>query len=293
MEADMPEAVRITVLVENTAFGRDTLGEHGLSFWLETESHRVLFDTGQSGRVLIHNAQALGVDLAGTDSVVLSHGHYDHTGGLEALLKVTSKPKLFLHPSALSQRFSKKKDGPTQEVGVPPSLDQAVLWERASAVVWTEEPTQVVDGVFATGPIPRRNEFEDTGGAFFLDGTCQSPDPIVDDQALFFDTGEGTVVLLGCAHAGIVNTLHYVREVTEDRPIHGVLGGTHLISASEERMARTVEALRGLDLKLLAPGHCTGSRAQVRLGTEFPEQWEACQVGSRFGFFSSNRPGPA
>lgn len=280
----MTRSKSVTALVENTAFGRHVRGEHGLAFWIETESKRVLFDTGPSPEVLLHNAEHLGIDLGSADAVVLSHGHYDHTGGLEELLKRAGSIPLFLHPGVLVQRFSRQKDGTVREIGAPPPLDEPFLSAHTSALSWTTAATPVAEDLWATGQVPRVTGFEDTGGDFYLDAACKTPDPIGDDQAVFFDTRDGTVVLLGCCHAGVVNTLRHVQDLTGGRPIHAVLGGTHLISASRDRMARTVEALREMDVGLLAPAHCTGARAQVRLGSEFPDRWEPCHVGSVFEF---------
>jgi len=280
----MTQSICVTVLVENTAFGRHTRGEHGLALWIEAGSKRVLFDTGPTPGVLLHNADCLGIELASADAVVLSHGHYDHTGGLEEVLQRAGGIPLFLHRGALVQRFSRQKDGSVHDIGAHPPLDEPFLRERASSVTWTNEVTAITDELRVTGPVPRATDYEDTGGDFYLDECCDTPDPIEDDQAVFLDTAEGTVVLLGCCHAGVVNTVRYVQEVTGGRPIHAVIGGMHLVAASENRMNKTVEALREMELGLIAPAHCTGSRAQARLGSEFPDRWEACHVGSQFEY---------
>jgi 7,8-dihydropterin-6-yl-methyl-4-(beta-D-ribofuranosyl)aminobenzene 5'-phosphate synthase len=280
----MADSIRITVLIENTAFGRGVVGEHGLAYWIEAGGKKVLFDTGQTPGCLVQNAEILGVDLASTDAIVLSHGHYDHTGGLEEVLETARKPHLYLHPGALARRYSRKRDGSCSEIGIPRALTESRLQELTSSLVWTEEAIEVVPGVSATGYVPRMNDFEDTGGAFFLDEGCRNPDPIEDDQAVFFDTVEGTVVLLGCAHAGVVNTLRHVQSLTGGGRVHAVIGGMHLVSASPERMDRTVEALKSFAPPRLAPVHCTGARAKARLAKEFPETWEPTHVGSRFEF---------
>jgi 7,8-dihydropterin-6-yl-methyl-4-(beta-D-ribofuranosyl)aminobenzene 5'-phosphate synthase len=127
-------------------------------------------------------------------------------------------------------------------------------------------------------------DFEDTGGPFYLDAQCQRPDPLVDDQALFFETPQGTVVLLGCAHAGVINTLRYVLALTDNRPLHAVLGGMHLVHASTERVSRTIEEFKWLGVEMLGPAHCTGRSAVAALSSAFPGQILACNVGSQFEF---------
>ncbi len=286
----MIPSITVTVLVENTAVGRGLRAEHGLALWLEVGLRRVLFDTGQSPAILFHNAKRLGIDLSTADAIVLSHGHYDHAGGLTEVLR-RADARLYLHPAALTRRFSRKADGSANEIGLPPYVDEGYLATGCAALTWTEQPTPVAGPVRVTGTIPRLTDFEDTGGDFFLDRACETPDLIHDDQAAFFDTRDGTVVLLGCGHAGAINTLRYVRSITEDRPIHAVIGGMHLISASQHRLERTVEALLELELGLIAPAHCTGEEGKARLWSEFQERWRPCHVGARFEFKAPRRPG--
>ncbi len=273
-----PDPVWITTLVENTVNGRELQAEHGLAFLIHTRRHCLLFDTGQSA-LLVRNAHRLGLDLGAVEAVVLSHGHYDHTGGLPAVRAAAPTARLFLHPAAVAPKFAGNLDGTTRAVGLNAAAAQTVS-QAGDSVVWTAKPTEVLDGVFVTGAIPRLTPFEDTGGRFFLDEAGTRADPLVDDQALFFDTREGLVVLLGCAHAGVVNTLDAIDRFTGGRPIHALLGGMHLLQAGPERLEKTVVAIRGRNPALLAPAHCTGLAAVARLWTEFPGQCGSCAVGT-------------
>lgn len=159
-----------------------------------------------------------------------------------------------------------------------------VVRDAAQSVTWTQSPTEVVEGIFATGEIPRRNNFEDTGGRFYLDEACSQPDPLVDDQALFFDTREGLVVVLGCGHSGAVNTLEHIGRIIGKRPIRAVIGGMHLLNASPERMAKTLAALHRWDIQQIIPGHCTGVAAVAQLWTAFPGRCSTCTTGTSLNF---------
>ena len=268
---------RITTLVENTAGLPGALGEHGLSFWLETPSWRVLFDTG-AGAVLEGNARALGVDLTQANAIVLSHGHYDHTGGLALARQAAPCAKVLHHPAAFAPKYARMPDGARRCIGAPPASVEA-LRQEDDAMILTNSPVEVADGLFVTGEIPRVTDFEDTGGPFFLDEDCEHPDPLIDDQAVFFESTRGTVVVLGCAHAGVINTLYYVRQLTEDRPIHAVIGGLHLVWATEKRVSLTVEALRALEIEHIGIAHCTGFEATGALVTGLPGKCRPCTAG--------------
>ncbi len=271
----------IAVLAENTARGAGLLGEHGLSLWIETLDGCVLFDTGQ-GLVLPHNAKQMEIGLDGADAIVLSHGHYDHTGGLCHALRQAPKARLFLHPAALAPRYS-RRDGQAREIGMPAHAREAIQAHGAS-VPWTRAPTEVAPGLFVTGPIPRRNDFEDTGGPFYLDAEGLVPDPIEDDQSLWVELPAGVVVALGCAHSGVVNTLDFIREQIGRKPILAVLGGMHLGSASDDRVTRTIDAFRRLEVQELRPCHCTGAAATARLMTAFGDRCRPCAAGMRMEF---------
>jgi 7,8-dihydropterin-6-yl-methyl-4-(beta-D-ribofuranosyl)aminobenzene 5'-phosphate synthase len=155
---------------------------------------------------------------------------------------------------------------------------------RGWNLVETIGPTEVMPGFHVTGPVPRMTRFEDTGGSFFLDDTGTQADPLVDDQALFFPTRDGLVVLLGCAHAGVINTLQYIRQITDGTPIHALIGGMHLIHAPIGRLEATTEALKQCAMHLVAPCHCTGNAATTLLRSQLGPAFHDCGVGSQFTF---------
>jgi len=271
--------IRITTLVENTASGAGLLAEHGLSFWIEYGDKRILFDTGQSD-ILTKNAKVLGIDLAETDAIVLSHGHYDHTGGLAAVLDIAEKAKIYLHPAAVKPKFSKKASG-AKSIGMP---DFALKAIKNREVIWTETPTQIFPGVTVTGQVPRINDFEDVGGAFFLDENYQKADKLLDDQTLFIETSKGLVIVFGCAHAGVVNILHHIAYLTEKKQFYAALGGMHLLRASKERVERTENVFRDYGLKKIGPAHCTGADVIRRFWNVFPDRCFDNTVGTEVKF---------
>ncbi len=272
----------VTVLAENTAGRLDLIAEHGLSFWIETPGLRVLFDTGP-GPGWARNAEALGIDPARAEAVALSHGHYDHTGGLVQALRLAPQARLYLHPGALVNRYS-FKTGQPRSIGIPDAVREAVRGLPVERVRWTPTPTLLAPGVGLTGTIPRATGYEDTGGSFYRDEAKRFPDPIDDDQALWLETSEGVVVVLGCAHAGVVNTLEAIRAHSGGQPFRAVLGGMHLETADETRLYRTVADLKRLEVQALAPCHCTGAAATARLRAEWGARGWVCAAGTRFEF---------
>lgn len=258
---------RVTLLCENLARGRGILGEHGLAWWIEAGGRRVLFDTGQ-GLALEANARALGIDLGRADVIVLSHGHYDHVGGLPAALAAAPGAALWMHPAARGAKFSGDGGGGLGR-RISTAFVEAGEFGEGREVRYVTGPEEIAPGVWVTGEVPRRTEWEDTGGAFFLDEALSVPDPLLDDMSLVIEAGGEAHVVLGCAHSGLANILLHVREMRGVRRAGWVMGGLHLLRAPAERLERTEEALREWGPTGLAACHCTGFWASARLVTEF------------------------
>ncbi len=273
----------VTLLAENTARGMGILGEHGLAWWIDTGAHRVLFDTGQ-GLVLEHNARRLHVDLASAHAIALSHGHLDHVGGLELALAAAPQATLYLHPRAIEPKFTGSDGKPQGRCISAKFVETEAFRTSGRRVVASREPQEIAPGMWTTGEVPRVNDFEDVGGPFFLDAALTRPDPILDDQTVFFAGREGTVVVLGCAHAGVVNTLEHIRTLTHGAPLYTVVGGMHLERASERRMTETFAALRRLGVQRFGPNHCTGLAATALFWREFPGRCVQASAGVQLQF---------
>ena len=277
--------IRVTCVVDDAVCDHSPFwGEHGLAFLIETEGESVLFDTGQSGTVLLHNLNLLGIEPETINALAISHAHYDHTGGLPALLdwgsvgdlRPTGIP-LHAHPDLFRERFS-RREGTPKFVGLP--LERAALEQRLTIQLSTE-PAEVLPGVWTTGEITDRAEPEGRSAYHLTYGTeGWEPDPYRDDMSLVLETGRGLTVICGCCHAGLLNTLAHVRR-TFGPDITTVAGGTHLLHADEAHLQRVMEVLRELDVPQLYLNHCTGQRAYVTLAQAFGEKVAPCPAGTR------------
>lgn len=243
---------RITIVVDNQS-ARELAVEHGLALVIDSGAGRFLFDTG-AGEALLPNVAALGLELASLRRVILSHGHYDHTGGLGALTAVVPDLAVYGAPGLTQLRFSRHPDRPIRELTMPASSRLALA---AAARHEITDFTEIAPQVFLTGPIPRQSG-EDCGGPFYGAASGKQPDLLADEVALLL--GDGTLVQ-GCCHSGIINTVEYCRRRAPEIRIRSIVGGLHLAQASPERLRQTADYLLGLDLRRLVLLHCTGEAA--------------------------------
>ncbi len=272
----------ITVLVDNQA-REGLLSEHGFALWIEAGGERILFDTGQSEGVLEHNAGALGIDLAQADKLVLSHGHYDHTGGLPLVLRKNRNIQVYCHPTILRPRYSIKQTE-VKSVQIPFQSVVALNELPKQQIHWLRNGSLLNSAIKASGPIPRRTKYETPGGSFFLDPAGKQRDKIEDDLALWLRTRGGLVVCAGCAHAGLINTLRQALQHNRDLKIHTIIGGFHLGNADQNRLQRTFDAIDQMGFERIVPCHCTGERATALLRERFGQRISSGKAGNTYRF---------
>jgi 7,8-dihydropterin-6-yl-methyl-4-(beta-D-ribofuranosyl)aminobenzene 5'-phosphate synthase len=260
--------------------------EQGLSLWIEVfegvKSSRILYDFGRSDQVLSHNAKLLGLDLKELDFLVLSHGHVDHYGSLLKVLgKTDGKCKLIVHPEATRRtRSVRLKDG---TFAGPWRVKKSVVEEFGPRICAVAGPSDLGLGVFVSGEIEKKTSFEHGMPNAFMkvqnEWVC---DGIEDDQSLLIRLeNKGLIVITGCCHAGLVNTLLAARKKFPGEKIHAVIGGFHLNAAEEAQMGETLDYLSKLKIKHICSMHCTGHYAQKTLMDKFAKQWIPATVGAK------------
>ena len=272
--------VRLTTLTENTTARPALLAELGLSVMIEAGSSVILLDAGQTVSAA-HNAGILGADLTRVEKIVLSHGHFDHTGGLRDLLpKVGKTVEVVCHPDVWAAKYDVRAGHPPLFVGIPFTLP--ALESLGARFNMSRAPVVLGDHIMTTGEVPMVTNFETIDPHLFVkDGAGFRPDPVLDDQAIVMESGDGLAVLLGCAHRGMINTLYYAQKLTGKSKINLVLGGSHLVGAGEERIWKTIAALKELGVERLGLCHCTGLPAASEIAREFRDAFFFCNAGNR------------
>jgi len=265
---------------------------HGLALLITArigdERRTVLFDAGPEADTFRHNAAILGIDFGGIDAVVLSHGHWDHAGGLLAAVGAIAQRRqatvdCFVHPGMFARRASRRPDGVM--LVHHPVPDPAQLGAAGARAIVTREPQLIAGGMFAvSGEIPRVTPFEvGLPGHMRRAGDAWEPDPLIMDERFLAVRvkDRGTFVFSACSHAGIVNVLEHARQ-TSPEPLYGVMGGFHLSGATEAIIPQTIDGVKRFAPRMLAPGHCTGWRAMSAMAREFGDELAPTAVGKRY-----------
>jgi len=249
--------MQITTLSENTAGRAGLLAEWGLSILIEADDHRILLDTG-SGFSAVYNAMALGVDLSRIDRIVFSHGHFDHTGGLIHILRMMrSHVEVIAHPDIWAPKYARRPEREGTYIGVPFAREAAEA--LGASFNLARDPVWINENIVSSGEIPMLTDYEKIDPTLYVKENEEfKPDPLWDDQAIFLKSEKGLIIILGCAHRGTINTIRYAQKLTGVEPVYAVIGGTHLISASPQRLDATITELSSLGVQRLGVSHCTG-----------------------------------
>jgi 7,8-dihydropterin-6-yl-methyl-4-(beta-D-ribofuranosyl)aminobenzene 5'-phosphate synthase len=288
--ADAPvrvQSLKITILSTMLADGQE-LGEWGFSALVEADGHRILFDTGAHTDVVLQNARSLGIDLTTVPEVVLSHNHWDHVGGLLTLRQsVLARSPAALSRVDVGEGIFYRRTSFNPGIDDNPALLLKPEYEKTGGEFVTyDKPAQLYPGVWLTGPVPRKYpERNWSGSGRVLTPEGWAEDNVPEDQALVFDTDKGLVVLVGCAHAGIINTLEYAQSIVRPARLYAVIGGVHLFNASDETLDWTAGKLAGLGVDNFLGGHCTGIEPVIRFRSALHLDRSHCvvaAVGSTF-----------
>ena len=251
------ESFEFQIIVDNTA-ADPLLADHGFALLVRHAGGTLLFDTGQSA--LVANCRALGVDLGAVDSLVLSHGHYDHTGGVALFLADNNRARVYAHKQILAGHHS-FKNGQNRYIGMT-EADIAAMDALPPARLKLIEGSHPLGGTMGLiSDIPRLHAMENTGGQFYLDAQASLEDVIADEVVLWLRTARGLVIVTGCCHSGLINTVNHVLRETGERKLCAVIGGLHMEKASEGRIVETAARLKAAGIERLVHCHCTGARA--------------------------------
>ena len=271
---------KITVLVEDRSSRPEICAEHGIALLLEFGEERWLFDTGQSGLV-VDNARGLGIDLKNINGIILSHGHYDHTGGLKSVLDETGEMDVYAHPGIFLERFRLEKSGQLSPIGIP--FPRHLLEESGGRFSLAETGREISPGIYLSGEIPRLTLFEQGDPLLVVkEGYRSIPDPFIDDQFILLDDDDGVIMITGCCHSGLINSLRKVRELQPRKRIKAIIGGLHLRAADQTKLEKIIRSLEPFAPERIIAGHCTGERSETALSHAFGSRFHKMEGGDVF-----------
>ena len=278
--------IRLTTLCDNLAGSLGYLAEWGLSILVQYGEETILLDTGGTDSV-VRNAVQNNIYLNQITCIVLSHGHKDHAGGLRHILQtMDSKRQVILHPEAWASKYAARSEPTGRQmhfIGIPYAKEE--LEHLGAVFTMSREPVWINDQIVVTGEVPMKTSFESIDKNLFVKtGEDYIPDTVPDDQALVIKTSKGLIVVLGCAHHGMINTLLYAREITGEERIHAVIGGTHLFRAGPDQLEQTIAKIEDFKVAHIGVSHCTGMPASMALMQHFKDRFFFNHVGKIIEF---------
>ena len=281
-------SLRIQVLSTMLTDSPETVGEWGFAALVDADGHRILFDTGLMPGTVLNNAKALKLDLSGIEEVILTHDHDDHTGGLLTLRREYSKrnPAAISRAHVASGIFDSRRSRSAAGEGNPMIATKAAYEAAGGRFILHENAVELYPGIWLTGPVPRKYPEKNwSSGTQLVTPAGLVEDNLPEDQSLVFDTDQGLVLLSGCGHAGIINTLDYARSTVRKAPVHAAIGGFHLFRLDDSGLEWTAGKLREFQLANFMGAHCTGIEAVYRIRQLTGLNRQTCSVGAVGGTF--------
>lgn len=279
----MVKKLKLTVLVDDQKNPQkpELLAKHGLSFFIESEVKEekinLLMDTGPSSKIILHNARKMDLNLNKINCILLSHGHYDHVNGLMGVLKNIKEPTpVLVHPNAFDPKFSYK---PYLKYSGP-NFSISEIESTCGILLPAKNHVKLMDTVLSTGEVQRSTDFEKVKDFWKVDNGLFIPDIMLDDQSLIINIeGKGLVVITGCAHSGIINTIRQAQKITKIKRIYAIIGGFHLKNEEAEKIDQTLKELLRINPSIIGPCHCTGSKAVSKFTGKFNGACKPLRVG--------------
>lgn len=280
------DELKLIVLVEDSTnlSNPNLIAKHGLSFFLESKImnviSKIIMDVGPAPDIALRNAERLGLDIRKSDSIFITHGHYDHVGALSAFLKFIDRPiPVISHPDIIDQKIAFRP----RLISIGMDSKQFEMW--SDHFIFNLKPFEISKGVMTSGEIMRSTDFEDVKGFWKIKNNLFTKDNLFEEQSLVINIrNKGLIILIGCGHPGVINIIRHIQKITEIKKIHAVIGGMHLLKADRNKILKVIKELLTLDFDFVHPCHCTGTKAINLFMNSFEERCIPIQTGSILRF---------